>query len=134
MLLLPPWVWRYKQKQEQICDLLIMLLHDPSDTRYIDPFEKIEVHTMDYMTGETDPSMVEYFTPDIYTEFDIANTTLDDEFLKTRELNMKKNSEDLDTSNLHHQLYRSFAKYIRESPLGTTPPDVWELTKYVLSP
>jgi hypothetical protein len=37
----------------------------------------INIHRIDFVSGKTDISLADYFTPDKETEFKIANTTLD---------------------------------------------------------
>ena len=83
---------------------------------------------MDFWTGDTDPSLVQFFTPDTDTDLKIANTTLnpknpvDDPFTRARAM---KHAQDFIPQEMHHKLHQAFSKYLRKSPGGT--PIFWDL-------
>lgn len=89
----------------------------------------IDLHPMDFWTGDTDPSLVQFFTPDTDTNFKIANTALDpedpvdDPFTWVR---VMKHTQDFIPQEMHHQLHQAFLKYLRKSPGGSNPPIFWQ--------
>lgn len=130
---IPPWVWLYKHKEEQLRTLLSQLRHQGPHPVFKNTCHDIEIHPLNFFTGETDPSMFEFFAPDCYTHVDIASTRLDpnspfdDEFSRMRRL--KRKTKNFDASNMHHQLYRTFANYIKKSPVGNKAPSSWKLAE-----
>ncbi|KAJ5794779.1 hypothetical protein N7457_001378 [Penicillium paradoxum] len=125
----PSWVWRYKQKALCLQDIDRELRHmEPGfiSNEYCD----IDIHPMDFWTGDTDPSFIQYFIPDIDTEVQIDNTALnpedplDDPFTWARET--KENKDTFGSQEMHHSLHAAFSKYIRKSPNGHRPPVFWD--------
>ncbi|KAJ5317428.1 hypothetical protein N7508_001936 [Penicillium antarcticum] len=133
----PLWVWRYDHNEFLIEYLLRNL--EGGKSRPIQPFpskDHVSLHKMDFVTGAIDfvtgatsSSMVQYFKPNRRTEFQIRNTSLDpknpkdDMYLSMLE---KKNSPSFDSQRLHQQLRKSFSKYITHSPNGRTAVDGWQ--------
>jgi hypothetical protein len=125
----PLWKWRYQEKEAFLLSLYRGL-------RYLGPgyisnkFREIDIHPMDFWTGDTDPSFIPYFSPDTKTTSRIANTNLnpenpvDDPFTWARE--MKSFEEDSDSHEMHHGLYAAFSKYLRKSPGGTHQSAWWD--------
>ncbi|KAJ5518834.1 hypothetical protein N7453_001256 [Penicillium expansum] len=85
----PLWVWLFGQKEHSLRKLY-------KNLRYMQPgyisnqYCNIDIHPMDFWTGDTDPSLVHFFTPDTDTDLKIANTALnsknpvDDPFTRAR--------------------------------------------------
>jgi hypothetical protein len=141
----PTWVWMYEKKESLIEDLLCDLINDDSravdSERYTNNAEfystdfsthRLKLHKMDFVTGATSSSMVQYYKPNRTTKCKIGNTSLDpknptdDLFLFM--LN-EKNDPKFDGQKLHQQLRRSFVKYITHSPGGSTAPSGWQFIK-----
>ena len=125
----PVWIWLFEQKEHSL-----QKLH--RELRYMEPgyitnqATNIDIHPMDFWTGDTDPSLIEFFAPDTDTDFKIANTALDpedpvdDPFTWVRAM---KDSQDFTPHEMHHQLYKAFSKYLRKSPGGNKTPIFWDL-------
>ncbi|KAJ5836339.1 hypothetical protein N7447_002365 [Penicillium robsamsonii] len=125
----PPWIWLFEQKEHRLRQLHRELCH--LEPGYIsNQYTDIEIHRMDFWTGDTDPSLIQFFTPDTHTTFKIANTALDpedpldDPFTWAREM---KDDQDIVPKEMHHQLHRAFSNYLRKSPGGNKIPICWEL-------
>ncbi|CAI7647238.1 unnamed protein product [Penicillium glandicola] len=124
----PRTIWLFEQKRHRLRQLQRELRH--MKTGYIsNQSTDIDIHPMDFYTGDTDPSLIQYFTPDTKTDFQIANTTLDpenpvdDPFTWVRGLKINK---DFIPVEMHHQLHEAFSKYLRKSPNGNMPPIYWD--------
>ncbi|CAG8318576.1 unnamed protein product [Penicillium nalgiovense] len=125
----PICIWLFEQKEQSL-----QQLH--RELRYMGPgyitnqVTNIDIHPMDFWTGDTDPSLVQFFTPDTDTDFKIANTALDpedpvdDPFAWVRAM---KDSQDFTPHEMHHQLYKAFSKYLRKSPGGNKTPIFWNM-------
>ncbi|KUM62055.1 hypothetical protein ACN42_g5033 [Penicillium freii] len=74
----PLWVWLFGQKEHSLRNLYRGLrCMQPG---YIsNQCADIDLHPMDFWTGNSDPSLIQFFTPDTDTNFKIANTALDPE-------------------------------------------------------
>ncbi|CAI7653279.1 unnamed protein product [Penicillium discolor] len=125
----PLWVWLFKQKEHRLRNLykgLRCMQPGSISNQYVN----IDLHPMDFWTGETDPSLIQFFTPDTDTNFKIANTALnhedpvDDPFTWVRAM---KHTQDFIPQEMHHQLHQAFSKYLRKSPGGSNTPIFWEL-------
>ncbi|KAK4868245.1 hypothetical protein LT330_007443 [Penicillium expansum] len=123
----PLWVWLFGQKEHSLRKLY-------KNLRYMQPGYisnqccNIDIHPMDFWTGDTDPSLVQFFTPDTDTDLKIANTALnpknpvDDPFTRAQAM---KHAQDFIPQEMHHKLHQAFSKYLRKSPGGT--PIFWDL-------
>ncbi|KAJ5164889.1 uncharacterized protein N7500_006719 [Penicillium coprophilum] len=125
----PPWIWLFQQKEHRLRLLhreLCRLEPGYMSNQYTD----IDIHPMDFWTGDTDSSLIQFFTPDTDTTFKLANTALDpedpldDPFTWAREM---KDDQDFIPKEMHHQLHRAFSNYLRKSPGGNKPPIFWKL-------
>ncbi|KAJ5775734.1 uncharacterized protein N7511_000745 [Penicillium nucicola] len=126
----PLWVWLYGEKESRMEDLLWDL--EDEDSGALDSYYttyRIKLHQMDFATGATSSSMVQYYKPDRKTDFQVKNTSLDpknpkdDMYLSMLE---KKNNPDFDGLKLHQQLRKSFSKYITHSPNGRRAGPGWQ--------
>ncbi|CAG8895611.1 unnamed protein product [Penicillium egyptiacum] len=88
---------------------------------------------MDFWAGDTDPSLIQFFTPDTDTDtntnFKIANTALDpgnpvdEPFIWVWAM---KHNQDFIPQEMHHHLYNAFSKYLRKSPGGSNTAIFWD--------
>ena len=128
MCRIPLWVWLFKEKKNSLRQLHKQLLQMEPD-HMPDQVSNIEIHPMDFRTGNTDTSLIQFFTPDTDTVFKIANTALDpedpvdDPFTWVRA--MKKNQHFI-PREMHYQLYKAFSKYVRKSLRGRNSPIYWD--------
>lgn len=119
----PLWVWRYQQKAHCLRSLYPGFRH--MEPGYISSDAYVELHSMDFGTGHTDPSFTQFFAPDTDTQIRIDNTTLnpedplDDPFTWARMT--KENDDTFGSDDMHHSLHAAFSKYIRKSPHGNKP-------------
>ncbi|KAF4763249.1 hypothetical protein HAV15_000547 [Penicillium sp. str.  len=119
----PLWVWLFKQKEHSL-RILYRGLRCMQPGYISNQYANIDLHPMDFWTGDTDPSLIQFFTPDTDTNFKIANTALnpedpvDDPFTWVRAM---KHTQDFIPQEMHHQLHQAFSKYLRKSPI------FWEL-------
>ncbi|KAI1831397.1 hypothetical protein DTO013E5_9237 [Penicillium roqueforti] len=129
MCRIPLWVWLFKEKKKSLRQLHKELLHMEPD--YIpNQVSNIDIHPMDFWTGNTDRSLIQFFTPDTDTTFKIANSALDpedpvdDPFTWVRAM---KTNQDFVPQEMHYQLYKAFSKYLRKSQRGSNTPIYWDL-------
>ncbi|KAJ5199379.1 hypothetical protein N7491_000064 [Penicillium cf. griseofulvum] len=125
----PIWIWLFKQKKSSLWQLYKELRHmEPGHLP--NQVTNIDIHPMDFWTGDTHSSLIHFFIPDTETTLKIANTALDpedpldDQFTWARKM---KDDEDLIHQELHYELYRSFVNYLRHSPEGNKVPCFWQL-------
>ncbi|KAJ5576014.1 hypothetical protein N7535_002940 [Penicillium sp. DV-2018c] len=110
----PLWKWRYERKEEILLSLYRGL-------RYLGPgyisnkLRDIDIRPMDFRTGDSDPSFIPYFFPDMETTSKIANSgvnpenAVEDPFTGAREIK----SSGSHPRGMHHALYAAFSKYLR---------------------
>ncbi|KAJ5958875.1 uncharacterized protein N7479_006025 [Penicillium vulpinum] len=124
----PLYIWLFKQKEHRLQKLYNELC-DMEPGYITNQFADIDIHPMDFWTGETDPSLIQFFAPDTDTIFKIANTPLDpedpldDPFTRARDSKYQV----FVRQEMHHSLHMAFSKYLRKSPGGSKSPDLWSL-------
>ncbi|KAJ5562613.1 hypothetical protein N7461_001374 [Penicillium sp. DV-2018c] len=123
----PLWKWRYERKEEILLSLYRGL-------RYLGPgyisnkLRDIDIRPMDFRTGDSDPSFIPYFFPDMETTSKIANSgvnpenAVEDPFTGAREMK----SSGSHPRGMHHALYAAFSKYLRRCSRDRHPSAWWD--------
>ncbi|KAJ5576060.1 hypothetical protein N7535_002986 [Penicillium sp. DV-2018c] len=124
----PLWKLRYRRK-EKILRALYPGLKQLRPGYVSNEHGEVDIHPMDFWTGDTDPSFVQYFFPDTETTSTIANSKVNPEDPVEDPFSGAREWEGLDgphSREMHHELYAAFSKYLRRSSRGKHQSAWWD--------